>query len=236
MKNFSLIIASLVILMAPSAYAQEENGVSTEIEFGAIFTTGNAEDESVNFKGTVDWVRDRWDYMFSVDAFRSSRQDTLSAQRLYYVASAGYDLSEVSFVETRLAHEDDRFSGYDSQTDLTVSYGRELLTNRDDMGFSYTAGIGARQSKSPAGDFDEAIVRIAGNYDWNISDTAVFNQTIAADSGDETSIFRAESSIETKILDNLSLRFAFTLKHQTEVPIGREKTDTATTVTLVMNF
>lgn len=237
MKKILLTSTGVItMLLGQHTLAQEENGVSTEVEFGAIATTGNTEDESIQFKGTIDWIRDQWEYSFSLDAFRSSRQNELAAQRTYYVASADYQLSEVSFVETRLAYEDDRFSGYDNQTDLSVNYGRTLLTNRDNMNLTYTAGIGARQSRSEEEDFDEVIFRLAGDYDWNISETALFNQELSAEAGNETSIFRSESSIETKILENLSLKFSINVKHQTEVPAGREKTDTATSVTLVMNF
>lgn len=237
MKHLNLLATATTLLAVSSlTHAQDENGVNTELEFGAIATSGNTEDESISFKGRVEWIDDAWEYNFQLNAFRSSRQSQLAAQRVYSVASAAYDLTEISFVETRLAHEDDRFSGYDSQTDLTVNYGRSLLTNRENMTLDTTAGIGYRQSKSSQNDFDEVILRLAGDYNWDISDSAVFHQLVSAEAGEETSIFRSESSIETKILENLSLRFSVDIKHQTEVPAGREKTDTATAVTLVMSF
>lgn len=237
MKKMNQIIAAVAFFALSSvSFSQEENGVDTELEFGAIATSGNTQDESISFKGRVEWINDAWEYNFRLNAFRSSRQNQLAAQRLYSVASAAYDVSEVSYVETRLAHEDDRFSGYDSQTDLTVNYGHSLLTDRDNMSFDTTIGIGYRQSKSPQNDFDEVIFRLAGDYNWNVSETAVFHQLLSAEAGAETSIFRSESSIETKILENLSLKFSIDVKHQTEVPVGREKTDTATAVTLVMSF
>lgn len=237
MKNLILICGSVLTLLVSSAsLAQRENGVNSQLELGAITTTGNTEDESLKVKGRVELVKDSWDYVWSVDAFRSSRQDQLTAQRFYTVGSADYQLSEVSFVEGRLAYEDDRFSGYDNQTDVSVNYGRTLLTNTDNMNLTYTAGIGARSSKSDAEDFEEVIFRLAGDYKWDISESAMFNQLLSAEAGNETSIYRWESSIETNILENLSLKFTFNVKHQTEVPVGRENTDTATSVTFVMNF
>jgi len=199
-------------------------------------TTGNTEDESIKVKGHVELIRDAWDYAWSLDAFRSSRQSQLTAQRFYMVGSADYQLSEVSFVEGRLAYEDDRFSGYDSQNDASINYGRTLLTNIDNMILTYSAGIGVRRSESDAENFSEAIFRLAGDYKWDVSENALFNQILSAEAGDETSIYRWESSIETNILENLSLKFTFNVKHQTEVPVGRQNTDTATSVTLVMNF
>ena len=235
-KNMSSVIAILALLFTTSSHAQEENGLSTEVELGAIFTSGNTENESINFRGEVDWRRDAWEYGFLLDGFRASQNDMRTAQRMYYVAEANYDINEQSFILTRLAHEDDEFSGYDSQTDISVNYGRNMLTNRENMSLTLNAGIGARQSRSEEDDFDEAIVRLAADYEWAISPTATFGQLLSTESGNETSIFRSESSIETQILDNLSLRFSFNVKHQTDVPVGREKTDTETAITFVMNF
>jgi len=235
-KITSSAITILALLFAMSSHAQEDNGLSTEVELGAIFTSGNTENESINFRGEVDWRRDAWEYGFLLDGFRASQNDIRTAQRVYYVADANYDINEQSFVLTRLAHEDDEFSGYDSQTDISVNYGRNLLTTRENMELTLNVGVGARQSRSEEEDFDEAIFRLAGDYEWAISPTATFGQHLSTESGNETSIFRSESSIETQILDNLSLRFSFNVKHQTDVPVGREKTDTETAITFVMNF
>ncbi|MFT6094244.1 MAG: putative salt-induced outer membrane protein [Pseudohongiellaceae bacterium] len=226
----------LAALLSTQSFAQRENGLNSKLELGIIQTTGNTEDESFKVKGGVELIKDAWDYAWSVDAFRSSRQNQLTAQRFYTIGSADYQLSEVSFVEGRLAYEDDRFSGYDSQTDASINYGRSLLTDTDNMNLSVTTGIGARRSLSEEDNFDEVILRLAGDYKWDVSENALFNQLLSVEAGDETSIYRLESSIETNILENLSLKFTFNVKHQSEVPIGREKTDTATSVTLVMNF
>jgi len=237
MKNRILMGSSiLAALLSTQSFAQRENGLNSNLELGIIQTSGNTEDESFKVKGGVELVKDAWDYAWSVDAFRSSRQNQLTAQRFYTIGSADYQLSEASFVEGRLAYEDDRFSGYDSQTDASINYGRGLLTNTDNMNLNITTGIGARRSLSEEENFDEVILRLAGDYKWDISENALFNQLLSAEAGDQTSIYRLESSIETNIVENLALKLTFNVKHQTEVPVGREKTDTATSVTLVMNF
>ena len=238
-KLKSLMLLGLFSLFSVNLAAQEEEetpSVTSEVELGAVYTSGNAEAESINFRGQIDWDRESWDYGFRVRALRSSQNNVLAAQRYYYVGNANYELDEVSYVQTRLAHEDDRFSGYDSQSDLTVNYGRTLLTNRPNMSLTYEAGIGYRLSRTATDDFDEAMFRLSGEYEWNISETADFGQTLSAEAGSETSIFRSESSIEAQILDNLALRFSIFVKHQTEVPVGRQKTDTETAITFVMNF
>ncbi|MCH8137290.1 MAG: DUF481 domain-containing protein [Proteobacteria bacterium] len=232
----NLIMLTFVTLAADAALAQEENGLTTEIQLGALFTSGNTEDQTLNFAGNISWLQDQWEYVFSLDGLFSSKENDVTGQRFYAVASANYEFSQNSFFLTRIAHEDDRFSGFDSQSDITFNYGRKLLANIANMELTLNAGVGMRRSRLSDSDFDEPIVRLAGDYDWKISDTASFGQQLSAEAGSQTNIFRYETSIETRILNNLSLRFSINIKHQTDVPAGREKTDTETAITFVMNF
>lgn len=231
---------SLALFLAGSAttsQAQEaEDNLSTELELGAIFTGGNTKDQNIKFKGTVTWLQDAWEYGLSVDGFRSSKDDELAAQRLYTVGSATYNLTPDTFILTRAAHEDDRFSGYDSQSDLSVSWGQNLLREHPTMDWSYTIGGGIRSSRSPVDDFEEAIIRVGTEYQWNVSDNAMFSQTFSIEAGDESSIGRAESAIASDISNSMSMKFAIKLKHQTEVPLGRKKTDSEASVTLLLKL
>jgi putative salt-induced outer membrane protein len=224
-------------LWTSSTFAQEaERQLSTELELGAIFTAGNTEDENIKFKGTITWLQNSWEYGLSVDGFRSSKENVLAAQRLYTVGSTTYNMSESTFILTRAAHEDDRFSGYDSQSDLSVSYGQNLLRNRENMDWNYTVGAGIRSSRSEVDDFEEAILRLGTEYRWNVSANARFIQTFSIEAGDESSITRAESSIQSDLLDNMSMKFSVKVKHQSEVPLGREKTDSEASVTLLLRL
>lgn len=219
-----------------SAHSQEESGLATQVEFGAIFTSGNTENENIKYKIVLDWVQQNWDYKFTSDGFRSSQDGISNAQRLYHSASANYTNNEVSYAQGRIAYENDKFSGFDNQSDVTFSYGRNILQNRDNMSLALTAGVGARRSVI-AGDADtEGLARFAANYLWNLSESADFIQDFSVDAGSNSSIYRTETGVQTDILENLSLKFTVKVKHQTEVPVDREKTDTETAITLVLNF
>lgn len=233
---FALITGAGLSVATSSVMAQETNTVATELEFGAIFTSGNSDDQNVKFKGTVDWNRGDWIYGFSSDGFRSSKNSELNAQRLYHVGRAGHTINEFSFVNARVSYEDDRFSGFDSQSDFSVNYGRNFLRRSSTMTLAVNVGLGMRRSEQAGASNNEAIGRFEGNYVWNLSQTAAFTQDFSLDSGSDSSIIRSESGIQSQVMDNLSLRFSIKLKHQTQVPFGREKTDTETAATLVLSF
>ncbi len=232
------IITALAVSTAAPALGQSWD-FATQLELGAVITSGNTEDENIRFKGQFDAVREQWSYLLSMEGFRSSKEDVLAAQRLYTVGGATYNFDPSNFVTSRVAHEDDRFSGYDSQTDFSVSYGQELLRGREDMTWQYTIGAGMRRSveSGPTGDeFSEAIVRLSTDYRWSLSDNARFIQTLSVDAGEETTIGRSETAIESDIMSNLSMKLAVKVKHQTEVPLFREKTDTEFAATLLLRF
>ena len=229
-------LSCLMSVFSLSAHSQEESGLATQVEFGAIFTSGNTENENIKYKIVLDWVQQNWDYKFTSDGFRSSQDGISNAQRLYHSASANYTNNEVSYAQGRVAYENDKFSGFENQSDVTFSYGRNILQNRDNMSLALTAGVGARRSVI-AGDADtEGLARFAANYLWNLSESADFIQDFSVDAGSNSSIYRTETGVQTDILENLSLKFTVKVKHQTEVPVDREKTDTETAITLVLNF
>ena len=229
-------LSCLISVFSLSAYSQEESGLATQVEFGAIFTSGNTENENIKYKIVLDWVQQNWDYKFTSDGFRSSQDGISNAQRLYHSASANYTINEVSYAQGRVAYENDNFSGFDNQSDVTFSYGRNVLQNRDNMSLALTAGVGARRSVIEGDADTEGLVRFSANYLWNLSESADFIQDFSVDAGSNSSIYRTETGIQTDILENLSLKFTVKVKHQTDVPINREKTDTETAITLVLNF
>jgi putative salt-induced outer membrane protein len=227
---------SLLALFSINAFAQEESSIATQLELGAIFTSGNTENENIKYKVVVDWNRDVWDYQFTSDGFRASQDGISNAQRIYHTASANYTINPISYVQGRVAYENDKFSGFDSQSDITVSYGRSVLQNRENMTLDLTAGVGVRRSVTELETENEAIARLSANYNWNVSESADFLQTFSVEAGSVSDIYRSETGIQTDILENLSLKFSVKVKHQTVVPINREKTDTETAITLVLNF
>jgi putative salt-induced outer membrane protein len=225
------------LLAAPSiVLAQQPGDLMTEVELGATFTTGNTEERTVRYGVTMDWLRNNWEYQFTSDGLLGSREGDTTAQRFYHVARGRRELSDITYLEIRGSYEDDRFSGYDYQADLTASYGRSWLHSIDNMSLDTDIGPGYRRSESPEEDRSEVIVRLAGEYEWGISDTANFYQNVAMEFGQDSDIYRSETGVESEIMENISLRFSINIKHQTEVPFGKEKTDTQSAVTLVWNF
>ena len=237
MKFFIKSVVLIVLTsLWTSSLAQQQQSITRELEVGALFTSGNTDEQALNFAGEYTIIDDRWEYGYTLDALYAASDDETTGQRFYGVAGASYQFTQDSFFLARAAHEDDRFNGFDSQSDATLSYGRGFFQSRSDVNLRVDAGIGIRWSRLDGSDFDEPIFRVAGDYEWILSDTATFSQDLAIEYGTDSNIYRSDTGITTQINQNLSLRLSINLKHQTEVPAGRDETDIRTAATLVVSF
>jgi putative salt-induced outer membrane protein len=222
-----------VALLIVGCQALADSAWSNEVELGAVFTGGNTEQESVKFR--FDTHRDSVGYTHTLhaDAFRASENDSNTAQKYYLSYRMGKKLSEDRGLFSRVAYEQDRFSGFDNQMDLTAGYNQTSLAT-ETMNLTADFGLGAKRSELDTGVAQtEMIGRIAGLYTWQVSSNALFRQALGFEIGEELTTSRSETSLESSISGNLSMKLAFKVKHNSEVVPGKNKSDRESTVTLV---
>ena len=232
-----LMAAILVCTFSLLAAAEEEPKLwETSVELGAVFTTGNTEQENVKFRVDSKRTKDVWVNTMHLDTYRASEDGDDTAKKLYTFYRLDYKLTDESSVFGRLAYEDDEFSGFDSQTDLTVGYNRTLL-RKETLFITGDVGVGARRLEVTDGDSStEALLRLAGLLEWNIGENSLFTQALGFEIGEDLTTTRSETALQTIIVGDLSMKIAVAVKHNSEVPAGKEKTDTESTVTLVYKF
>jgi putative salt-induced outer membrane protein len=219
------------------AAAEEEPSIwSTDVELGAVSTSGNTEQSNVKFR--VDSARDKGQLLqnFHGDIFRAETDGADTADNLYVFYRAGFKLDDKQSLFGRLAYGEDAFSGFDRQMDLTGGYSRKFVDS-EKFRFAAETGVGARRTELETGDKEtEGVVRIAGFFEWSVSENALFKQLLAFEAGEELTTTRSESSLETAIVGNLAMKLAIKVRHNSVVFTGKDKTDTETAVTLVYKF
>ncbi len=236
MKRIALTVALLMSLVASVATAEEGKLWSTDVELGAVFTSGNTEQESFKFRVDSKREKDAWINSLHLDTFMASEDGNDTADKLYLFYRLDYRLDEDRGLFSRLAYEDDAFSGFDSQTDLTFGYNQTLF-RRDNLLIEGDIGAGVKRIEVTDGDTTtDALVLLAGKLAWNISDNALFSQALSFEIGEDLTTSRSETALETVIVGDLAMKLAVAVRHNSEVPIGKDKTDTESTVTLVYKF
>jgi putative salt-induced outer membrane protein len=230
------LLLPLFSLAAATAYGQDEEGFSGRVAFGYLATSGNT--ENTNMSGSFDtfWNYAPWHHSLTGAAVRASSSDVDTAEAYALNWQSDYDLSERSYVYGLLAWNDDKFSGYKSQTREVIGYGRRFI-DTDVHVLNGEIGGGARQADLRTGmNQDESIIRLSGDYLWNISETSTFTQTLSIESGSDNTFTESVSKISAEVRGNLSIVFSYTLRNNSDVPVDTEKRDTFTAVALEYTF
>lgn len=229
-------VTAPLALMAATALAQNEEGLSGKVAFGYLATSGNSDNENMNLTFGGDYVKELWQHSLDGQAVRASASDVTTAEAYALSWQSRRSFGEHNYVFGRVAWNQDKFSGYDEQIREVIGYGRRFV-DRERHFLDAEAGAGLRQSDLRDGTSDdESILRLALDYKWDISDTADFNQTFAIESGSANTYTEWVSSLSADILENFAIVLSYTVKHNSDVPVGTEKRDTFTAVSLEYSF
>ena len=235
----SLCVIAAMTLIAPAASAQEEEDKSPwagKATLGYLATSGNTDNTSLNAGFEVSYTKNKWLHAFKAAAINSTEDDVTTAEAYEAGWKSERNFSESNYMFGQLNWRKDRFSGYDQQFAQTVGYGRRLIDTEKHK-LNAEIGAGARQSDLADGtDESETIVRGALNYAWQISETSKFTQGLAVESGSENTYTEAVSKLSASLVGNLALVASYTVKNNSEVPVGTEKTDTFTALSLEYTF
>ncbi|WP_337842353.1 DUF481 domain-containing protein [Rheinheimera sp.] len=246
----SLLACSCIAAQAEdtSATASDEPklGWSTTAELGAITTSGNTKGTSVTGKIDSSHEMEHWSNEYSLSAFYKRDETTTddgntliqtSAERYAASAKGGYRLDSDS---ARLfiygSHIDDRFGAYTEYSTVAIGYGDQIFKTKD-MSLDGEIGPGYARGKTDAGEQENGLlVRSAATFRWQLSDNARFKQTVALEYGEDNKRTVAESSLTSKLNGRLQMKAAFSVQNDSKVPVGKQKTDTQTSLTLVYSF
>ena len=203
---------------------------------GLLLTPGNSENTNLNVDIESKLEQERFRHNFIASALQTEAADEKTADKYLLGYKLDYKLTPISYIFSALRLEVDKFSGFDRQTSLTAGYGRRLITTSKDS-LDVEVGAGLRENRFESGDKDtEAVIRGAADYHHYFTETTEFHQGLLIMAGEDNTSIDTLSAIRANIAGNLALEAALRLKHNSEPPSGNDKTDTATTVSLVYGF
>lgn len=232
----SLIVFVTFSLAVATASAQDEEGFSGRVGLGFLATSGNSDSDSLNSNFDLWWNYDVWRHSLNGLAIQSSTSGVTTAKAYGLSWQSKYDLTENSYVFGLLAFNSDEFSSVDQQVRQAIGYGRRFI-NTEKHVLNGEAGVGARQADLRDGTSEnELIVRLAGDYRWIISETSDFTQTLSIESGSSNTYLESVSAVNANVRDNLALVLSYTIKRNSDVLPGLEKTDSFTAISLEYAF
>lgn len=243
MNKHTLLLS--LMLGATPVLADEAKTFTMDGEFGLIVTTGNTETSSVSASLAAKQELKDWsnDYLIKGLYKEETREvdgvdeDNVSAQKFFASAQTNYKLSNPNHRLFGFAsYEDDRLGAFKYQGTLAAGWNQKLWDN-DKTSFEYSIGPGYSFQETEDGeDADSAILRGSLAYQWAISETSKFTQTLSTEVGSDNTKSRSETALTAKILGAISMKVALKLDHNSDVADNRDNLDTETSVTLVYTF
>lgn len=247
MKCYAILAAAVAASMSVQANdsAASNKVWTTSAELGAITTSGNTVGTSVTGKIDAKQELEHWSNQYIFSAFFKEDEKTengetfteRSAERYLISAKAAYKLdAEFDKLFVFGSYTDDKFGAYLKYTTVAVGYGTRLY-NSEDKSLDVEIGPGYFSGERSTGETENGmIVRGAAAFNWTISESASFAQTLSVEYGEDNTRTIAETSLLAKINGSLQMKAAFLVQNDSDVPALKKSTDTQTSLTLVYSF
>ena len=230
----TLLVSGVVFAQAPAA--EEESPWSGAASFGYLSTSGNTDTTSYNTKFGVDYASGDWKHSLSASA-NGSEESNVSKAEAYQVGwESNYNFTEHDFIFGTVDWRKDRFSGVDQQTSEAIGYGRRLIDSPKHK-LNAGLGVGHRQADLADGTSESGVIG-RGNidYKWIFSETAGFDQNIVVESGADNTYIESVSAVRARLIGDFALVLSYTIKQNSDVPVGSEKTDKLTAISIEYAF
>lgn len=244
-----------LISFAQDAIEEEKSPFKASAELGALVKTGDT--KSADLKAGLDfnYEKDLWKSALRFDLLVKKTEITdtegndqfdTSDQKWTIVSQTNYTLdpAQSNYVYGNLSYEDNRFSSFDSQSSVSVGWGRrwyetEKASLDADIGPGYKRDVIKATATEESKTKDSLIIQAQLLYKRIINEHVEFKQLLVAKiapDSDDNSTYKAETSITTKLIDSLAMKFSIVLDYNTEVDEGKENLNTQTAMTLVYSF
>lgn len=232
--------AVIVVLLPVPAFAQggapEDSPWSGKASLGYLATSGNTNTTSYNTAFEIAHTATRWTHQFDAKANGADESETTTAEAYQVGWKSMYEFSEHNYLFGSLNWRKDPFSGVNEQFSQALGYGRRLIDKPAHL-LSAEVGVGHRDADRRDGTSESSVIGTLGmDYRWTFSETSNFEQGIVVESGSENTYIESVSAVRAKLVGDLAIVLSYTIKHNTDVPLGSENTDKFTAISLEYAF
>lgn len=233
----ALLVLAVVAAQSSAVFAQDDTPpLEASLGLGYVGTTGNTDTTTFNAEFLMTLRSAPWTHNLKFQALGSQENSLTKAERYFLEDKSDYALDDQQYLFGKGSYLDDRFSGYGYQATVAAGYGRYLINN-DTLNLQAFGGLGYRQNDVIDADAEgEGIVTLGEKLEWNISDNSKLVQSLTSDIGEELTLSIFEVGLESQVVGGIAMKVAFQARNISEVPVGRKKTDTQTSVSLVYSF
>lgn len=263
--KLTLIALCLLPLSTQYAFAEtveeDKSTYTTSAELGFLFKSGNTKSGDIKAAFNLKHEHGHWRNALNINALAKKTElendtgedeFTTTDNKWDLIAQTNYSFQKKgkNYLYANVAYEQDKFSGFVSQSSLSAGWGRHFWESKKssffaDIGpgvkYDTLRAIPANGTTPAIAETSEtaAIIQAQALYTAKINDFVEFKQYLVAKQAlesEKNSAYRSETSISTKLIESLQFKFAFRVDYNTDVEPGFENTNTETSATLVYSF
>lgn len=231
-----MLMTSGAVLAQTAPPAEVESPWSGNASLGYLSTSGNTDTTSFNAGFGVGYAKNAWKHALTARALGSEQNEISNAEAYQVGWQSDYNFTETDFIFGTVDWRKDRFSGVDEQLTETIGYGRRLLDGPSHL-LNVGLGVGHRSADLADGTSESGVIgRASLDYNWIISETSGFDQNIIIESGSDNTYIESVSALRARLVGDFALVLSYTIKQNSDVPIGTEKTDRLSAISIEYVF
>lgn len=243
------LLAAAIVAAAPAlATASDWTGSG---ELGLALARGNARSENLNGKLAFVGEDDKWKHSYYLAALRAKGEVSgdfdgdgvpeerfeLNANRYEAGATSALKMNAVSSWIAALRYENDDFAPFEHQTTFSIGYGHSFIRSETTT-LATEIGPGYRRAKNAStGETEsDAIARGKIEFKHKLTDNTELFDTLLVEAGSDNTFAQNDFGVAVAMNESFALKAGIQVRHNTDVGVGVDKTDTLTTVNLVYNI
>lgn len=233
-------------------------------ELGLLYLTGNTRSADIKTGLDLRFERGLWRSFFVFDLLvkKTEKESKISTNELrkdfettdqkWSISSqTNYTLDAIkqNYIYGSIFYEENRFSSFDSQASMSAGWGRRWFESKEasfdaDVGPGFKRDVTQVTTEEIAAGMtsktqDTLILQAQALYIRKINEHIEFKQLFvvkhAIEQG-QNSIYKAESSITSKLIDSLQLKLNFVIDYNSKVDADKENLNTETSAVLIYSF
>jgi len=233
-------------------------------ELGLLYLTGNTRSADIKTGLDLRFERGLWRSFFVFDLLvkktekeseintNEIRKDFETTDQKWSISSqTNYTLDAIkqNYIYGSIFYEENRFSSFDSQASMSAGWGRRWFESKEasfdaDVGPGFKRDVTQVTTEEIAAGMtsktqDTLILQAQALYIRKINEHIEFKQLFvvkhAIEQG-QNSIYKAESSITSKLIDSLQLKLNFVIDYNSKVDADKENFNTETSAVLIYSF
>ena len=234
-----MLLASMVLLWTSAGYGEEKK-LSDVAELSYVNTGGNTDVTSLSFNNALKYLpSEKTSVLWKISHLQAKTEGVVTARKYSSDLRGDYKLSDKSYTYGIASWLKDKFAGLDSRYSLGAGAGYHLLNGPKHL-LDGEAGLNwSKEERTDGTDDDYPGGRLFASYGYNFNDKNKFLQTAEYlhdfDDSDNY-LANSETSVISALNGNLSLKTSYVVKYDNKPAAGKKDTDTALTVTLVVNM